>query len=253
MAVENVAACTNVILPVCLAIGFRHDEEMVIGHEEREVGIASVQFEHNTIRPVLRDLLDRCDVGLGRGFGLFAAVMVDRGDDIVCRHRLAVGELDALAKVEDPSRRVVIGFPGFCHVADEIPVRVDLGQGVVGREAERHHIGVGIGLRVEGIGCAALGKTDAKPAALLGRIGAHRPRTDHRQRRAGHAECCRTRQEFTPSRSGIQSLARHGFLPRFVQLPPPFRVGAGTLIGSFECIGRHSASAIRNGCGSDVT
>ena len=190
---EHVAAGADTALPVHSATVLgRADDQMVVADQVREVGAAAGQLEHHRVLAVRLDVLDRGDDALGGRLGILAAVMVERGDDVVGIERLAVVELHALAQLEGPGRGIGRSVPALGQLADEIAVRRDFGQ-VVAQLAETDvdHVAVEGLRRIEHVARAAAGDGDPQPPALLGRrprLAGERARRRRRNTKRGRAE-----------------------------------------------------------------
>ena len=143
----------------------RDDRQMVVGHQEGEIGAAVAQGEHDLALPVRLDVGDAGDGAGSTGGGTFATVVVDRVDHILRVERLAVMELDALSKVEHPYRCVVRGFPAFRQLPRDVAVRGDHGQVVSAAPRREDVVGVKqgrAGQRIGG-GAAAYRQAEAAP------------------------------------------------------------------------------------------
>ncbi|MCY1293653.1 hypothetical protein D9M70_429200 [compost metagenome] len=90
----------------------RLDDKVVVGQQQRQVGIAFRECQHE-LAAVGLDFLDRLHHAECARFRLVIGVALQRLDDVVERQLLAVVELHALADVEGPGRCVGRGLPGF--------------------------------------------------------------------------------------------------------------------------------------------
>ena len=164
-AFQRVGAGADRLRPVGEVL--RHDDEVVVGQDDREVGIAARQRDPDLGRRQRLDLGDLRQNALGRRLGL-AAVHVDRIDAVVGVERLAVGELDALADVEHP-----LVAPGFTsQLSNSSPVGLPSASNSIRQlqiSSRRDHDGVRH--RCAGRGCRgrAAFHAQAQRAALLRR------------------------------------------------------------------------------------
>lgn len=151
---------------------------------EEELRRRLVEAHHDGVRIGCRDARE---VGEGGGRGVLLPDLVDRIDDVVCGHVLAVVELHALADLDGVGLEVGGGLPGLRQLADEGAVHPavaqpleQLGRGEGGRGAAacRH---------VAGLRFAAAPGGDQR-AATLGRLLGERSLADDASRQNTGAE-----------------------------------------------------------------
>ena len=106
------------------------DRQVIVGHHEREVGIARRERDDH-VHPVGPHVSDRRNQRSGSRGAVGSPVVVDRGDDIFGRQNMAGVEFDARADRERPGRRVCGGFPAFGQFRDQSAIGGNLGQVVV--------------------------------------------------------------------------------------------------------------------------
>ena len=111
---QAVAAGTDSRLPVhgAVALGGA-DEEVVVAHHDREVGVAARETDRDSILAVGLDRLDRAQNALCRGFRILGQMVPEGVDDILGIQGLAVVEFDPLSNLEHPRRRVRGGVPAL--------------------------------------------------------------------------------------------------------------------------------------------
>src|SRR5262245_29522255 len=142
---------------------------MVISNVVREVGIAALQGEHHNVLAVGLQILDAFQQGLGRRFGLLAAVIIDGSYDIVRVESLAIVELRALAKSKNPGLGAVGWLDAFGGIADYSAIRLNFGERCAERSpAEDPVKRVRPERRIKRVGRGAAAKADTELPALLG-------------------------------------------------------------------------------------
>ena len=93
---------------VWLAVGGL-DDEMIIGHQKRKIGVGSVEGEEDFVLAVGGDIGDAAQDSERAGFGVFVAVAADGGDDIGGGDIFAVAESRAAAQLKGPFGASVVG------------------------------------------------------------------------------------------------------------------------------------------------
>ena len=168
---QSVAAGSGSRLPVDLAVApGGTDEDMVVAHQERKVGVAALQGDRDAMRSIRLDRLDSAENSLCRGLGIVGEMMPEGVDDIPGVERLAVVELDALANLEHPRLRVRGGVPALRQLRNQLTRGRHLGQ-VVADLAEQYvdHVGIQNEPGVQDVAGRATRGPDAQPTALLRR------------------------------------------------------------------------------------
>ena len=200
-ALDLVRARADAGLPVGLAALARHDGQVVVAQDEREVGVAGVEGEDHGVRAVRLDVGDRFDDGLGRGRRVLAPVMVDGRDDVLGGDVAAVVVGHPLAQLEGPGRDVRRGLPALRDLAGERAVPGHLRHVVVVPVGHRDGEAVLVGRRVEAVHGLAVRLAHAHDAALLGgEDGAERRRERHHPggARLNELAACRSGHCCTP-------------------------------------------------------
>ena len=119
------AGAIAIVLPGDLAVRSRLDDgELIVGENEREIGIAARQLDDEALVAVGFDILDVRHDRLGRRFRLFAAMMIERCDDVGGSNRRAIVE-HGIAKLERPLLRAIRAFPALGEIAMQFVVGSD--------------------------------------------------------------------------------------------------------------------------------
>ena len=172
---EHIAAGAHAGLPVHRAVVLgRADRQVVVADQEREVGVAARQRDHDGVLAIRLHVGDRRDDALGGGLGVLATVVVQRCDDVGCFQRLAVVELHAGAQLECPLGGIGRRFPALGQFGNQIALLRDLGEVVAKLTgADVDHVGIKRLGGIEHVAAAATGQALLEGSALLrrGRMG----------------------------------------------------------------------------------
>ena len=109
------------------AIGQHH--QVVIGQVKRQVHIAFAHAYLDLVRGQFFDVLDVGQQGFGRRFG-FAAVQIERVNNVIGIQGFARGKGNAFTDVENPFRSARLGFPAFQQFAGGVAVISNFDQAV---------------------------------------------------------------------------------------------------------------------------
>ena len=144
-----------------------HDQQVVVRQHKGQVGIARLHVDLDLVRRELFDVGNRLQNAFGWRLGL-AAVHIDGVDDVVGVQRLARGEGDALADVEDPFGGAGFGFPAFSQFGCGIAFGVNFDQLVPEHQAVGDRNGVGVGARIQAVRGRAAFHAHAQNSAFFG-------------------------------------------------------------------------------------
>ena len=196
-----VAAGSNRVGPVLEAV--RHHQHVIVAEHVRQVGVRRLEHDLDLLLAHLHDVLDRLHRAGRARLRAFAAMQVDRVDDVVGVQRLAVAEGDALADVAHPFRRIVAGLERLEQLGLNLVLVVDLDQPVEDAGGDVDHHGVEIGPDIHAVGGAAAGRTDAQVAALHRRLRVAGLRQHAARQRGGDAERRRASHELAPAYAAV--------------------------------------------------
>ncbi len=174
-----------------------YDQQVVVGHDVGQVGVASVEHHGHFIGVARLEVLDHLQIALGARFRVGAPMVIDRVDDVGGRHLLAVGELDALAQLEHPLGGVGVRLPALGKLGNGLVVLVELDQRVAPLVADGLHVVGGVGRGVEAVGGAGAVDAELQIPALLRRLG-ERSACQRGRERGADAERRRPLHEFAP-------------------------------------------------------
>lgn len=168
--VDLVGARAVAALPVDRTVLVRRaDGQVVVGHQPGQVGVAARKLDDNGMVAVGGNVRDVGEQRLGGRGALVAAMVVERGDDVIGGEFPAGVEAGLVGELEGPLRGVGAGFPAGCQVGTERPVTVDHGQVAAVRMRKEDHRAGQIGARIVGVAGVAVVNAPAERSALLGR------------------------------------------------------------------------------------
>ena len=203
---EPERAGSHRVRPVLEAV--RDDQDVIVCQAIGQVRVARVERHLDLVRVELLDVGDRRQRGLAAGLGV-AAMIVQRVNGVVGIEFLAVGEFDALAKVEDPFFGAVLGFPASGEVGLRLAVLAPFDDAIEEAVADGDHDGIGVAADVDAVRRAAAAEAEAKRAAVLRRLrrvgvdaGQHaryRERRGAERNRAAHKLTPRNRALLQPA------------------------------------------------------
>ncbi len=168
---------------VNLAVLRRQDGQVIIRHDVRKVGVATLESEDDDVLAVGLDVLDLVDDAFRRRLRVFAAMVVVGGDDVLCFDGLAVVKLDTLSQLDRPYLGVRRRLYGLGELGDRFALGVDLHQEAVNAVADSLHVAVGIRCRVERVRRRSRADTPFEVTAPLWRRGKGRTADQRRHRR----------------------------------------------------------------------
>ena len=187
----------------------RLDHDVVIGQQQRQVGVRRLQLDQHHPCAVGLDRLDAAEDAEGARLRLLVGMALDRRHHVGGGQLLAVVEGDALADLELPGQRVVAGAPGFGqHRYRRAVDRRGLDQHFAPGTAESvGHLARPQG-RVEAVGGGATDHAELEGAALLGAFRQHRLAEQRRGGGGEHAQSGGPAEEFAPADAAAGGLAR---------------------------------------------
>ena len=195
---QEVAARPFPGMQVRLTVHRRHHAEVVVGEEERQVGVGVGDFHHHGVVTIDADIADPREHALGRGLGLLAAVHVDGVDDVFRGQAFPVGELDTLAELEAPDLRVGTGFPAFREVRGRPPVDADIDETVADGPADDDHRGRVVLGGVQRVDRVRVVQAATQVTADPGGVGQRPPGPQGARGRQRQAHGTRVAEEFAP-------------------------------------------------------
>ena len=113
-----------------LAVFRGHDRNVIVRHDEREVGIAAAQGEDHGVFAVGLNVGDWRNHALGGRFGILAAVVVVGGNHIFSFKAFAVVEFNPFAQFKGPDFCIRCGIPGFCQFRNRFKIMINFNKAV---------------------------------------------------------------------------------------------------------------------------
>ena len=208
---QHERAGADALVPLRPLGAVRSDNEVIVRHQEREVGASFGEAEHHRVLAVGLDVGDVRDRAGAARRRVLTAMHVDRVDDIGRLEALAVVELDSLAQLEAPLGRVGSALPALRQFARQVTLRGDLHQ-VVSDLPTRVRI-VNLDQTAAGEGVVG-GSTSERLAKLAAALGRGRPgflRQHQRRNRAGHPEGGHLPDEIPARDAPLRELALQFF------------------------------------------
>ncbi len=172
--VEDEGAGSDRLRPVLEPV--RNHEDVIVGQGVGQVRVRPVQRNLNLVFVELLDVGHRLEGARAARLGV-AAMQVQRIDRVVRGEFLAVGELDAFAKVEDPVFGAVRRLEALGELGMRFAVIAPLDDAAEQPVAGVDHDRVVVGRDVDAVGRAASAKAEPEHAAILRRLAAARRRS----------------------------------------------------------------------------
>ena len=145
-----------------------HDRQVIVADNEREVGVAGFQSDHNSIA-VLGDIGDRGQKTLRSRSGIFTAVEIKRRDDIIGGQCLAVVKFDALTHFKPPGCGIGAGFPAFGQFWNKFGLIADFGQMTADQVRQNSGHTIFIRAGIHRIGSRAVANANPEQSTLIWR------------------------------------------------------------------------------------